>query len=133
MKTLVFVATTFLLSATLATAQFSPEAKYDAGSVSALVDKVHVDLNQAYGVRHFSDSDRDRLNHAEKELREFAQKWQAGHFDKGQLDGAVESIQHVLDNNKIHAGERDVLSDDLSQLRLMREAHDRHEIDGDRH
>ena len=133
MKTLVFIAGSFFICATLATAQFAPEAKYDPASVSALVDRVHADLNQAYGVRHFSDSDRDRLNHSEKELRDFAQKWQAGHFDKGQLDGAVESIQHVLDNNKIRPGERDVLSDDVAQLRLMRDAHDRHEIEGDRH
>src|SRR5580658_8273419 len=125
--------TTLLAAATLAHAQFGPEPKYDAGSVSVLVDRVHADLNHAYGEWHFSDADRDRLNHSEKELRDFAKKWEAGKFDKGQLDGAIDSVQHVLDNNKMPTGDRDALSEDLSQLRRMREAHDRHEIQGDPH
>ena len=52
--------------------RFGPEAKYDSSSVTALVDRVHTDLDHAYGRFHFSNSDRDRLNNAEKQLREFA-------------------------------------------------------------
>ena len=133
MHRLALTAATLLAAATLMHAQFGPEPKYDAGTVSTLVDRVHTDLNHTYGVFHFSDSDRDRLNHAEKDLREFAQKWDNGKFDKGQLDGAIDKVQNVLDNNKMPADQRDVLSDDLSQLRKMREAHDHHEIQGDPH
>ena len=133
MNRFALAAATLLVAASLTHAQFGPEPRYDAGSVSALVDRVHADLNHAYGEWHFSDADRDRLNHSEKELRDFAAKWDAGKFDKGQLDGAIDSVQHVLDNNKMPVGDRDALSEDLSQLRKMREAHDRHEIEGDRH
>src|SRR5258708_39482498 len=105
------------------------EVKYDASSVTALVDRVHSDLDHAYTRFHFSNSDRDRLNKAEKQLRDFAKKWESGKFDKGELDDAISSIQHVLDNNKLHAEDRDALSDDVNQLRRMREAHDRHEIE----
>jgi hypothetical protein len=133
MNRFALAASTLLVAATLTHAQFGPEPKYDAASVSTLVDRVHADLNHAYGEWHFSDADRDRLNHSEKELRDFATKWEAGKFDKGQLDGAIDSVQHVLDNNRMPVGDRDALSDDLSQLRKMREAHDRHEIEGDRH
>jgi hypothetical protein len=107
-------------------AQFG--AKYDSRSVSELVDRVHTDLDRAYGVHHFSGDDRDRLNHAEKELRDFAQKWDHGKFDKGQLDGAISAIQHALDHNKMPPNARDAISDDVSQLRKMREAYDHHEI-----
>lgn len=82
-------------------AQFSSGPKYDASEVTALVDRVHADLNHAYSVFHFSGEDRERLNKAEKESRDFAQKWSKGKFDKGQLDGVISSIQHVLDNNKL--------------------------------
>ena len=133
MNRFALAAATLLVAASLTHAQFGPEPRYDAGSVSALVDRVHADLNHAYGEWHFSDADRDRLNHSEKELRDFAAKWDAGKFDKGQLDGAIDSVQHVLDNNKMPVGDRDALSEDLSQLRKMREAHDRDEIEGDRH
>ncbi len=109
--------------------RFGPEAKYDSSSVTALVDKVHTDLDRSYGRFHFSNSDRDRLNNAEKQLREFAKKWEGGKFDKGQLDDAIGTIQHVLDENKLREEDRDALSDDVSQLRRMREAHDRHEIE----
>lgn len=60
---------------TPAYAQFEGGSRYDAHSVSVLVDRVHSDLDHAYGVFHFSSGDRDRLNHAEKKLREFARKW----------------------------------------------------------
>jgi hypothetical protein len=109
-------------------AQFGPENRYRPTEVSALIDRVHEDLNHAYGVWHFSDSDRDRLNNAEKQLREFADKWSKAKFDKGELDSAIGAIQHVLDNNRMPQEQRDALSDDIARLRRMREAYDRHEI-----
>ena len=129
-----FILTAALLAAAnLTYAQFESEPKYDSSTVMALVDRVHNDLNQSYKERHFSSDDRDRLNKAEKELREFAKKWQGGKFDKGQLDDAIESIQHVLDHNHLASGERDAVSDDVSQLRKMREAYNKHEIEGAHH
>lgn len=128
-----YLLATLLAGATLTYSQFDSGPKYDAGAVSALVDRVHTDLNHAYGMWHFSNGDRDRLNHAEKELREFAGKWDHGKFDKGELNGAVDSIQRVLDDNRMPSQDRDAISNDLSQLRKMREAYERHEIEGTRH
>jgi hypothetical protein len=108
--------------------RFGPEPRYDPSTVTELVEKVHTDLDHSYSRFHFSSSDRDRLNNAEKQLRDFAKKWEGGKFDKGELDDAIGAIQHVLDNNKLHEEDRDALSQDVNQLRRMREAHDRHEI-----
>lgn len=113
-------------------AQFGPGPKYQPSEVTALVDRVHKDLNHAYSVFRFSGDDRERLNKAEKESRDFAQKWAKGKFDKDQLDDVIGSIQHVLYNNKLPVDARDALSEDVSQLRNMREAYDRHEIGGTR-
>jgi hypothetical protein len=112
----------------VANAQFDGGPRYDAHSVTALVDRVHTDLDHAYGVWHFSNDDRDRLNHAEKELREFAQTWDKGKFEVGRLDDAIGSIQHILDKNKLPETDRAALSDDVSQLRRMREAYKKHDI-----
>lgn len=128
MNRFALTAAMLFVAATLVNAQFESEPKYDAGAVSALVDRVHTDLNHAYGAYHFSKGDRDRLNHAEKELRDFSQKWDHGKFDKGQLNGAIDSVQHVLNDNKMPAQDRDAISDDVSQLRRMKEAYERHEI-----
>jgi hypothetical protein len=122
------IAAALLAFAPSAHSQFGPENRYNPTQVSALIDRVHEDLNHAYGAWKFSDADRDRLNKAEKQLREFAQKWNQAKFDKGELDDAVAGIQHVLDNNKLPVASRDALGDDVGQLRQMREAYDRGEI-----
>lgn len=110
-------------------AQYGPAGgPYHPDSVSNLVDKVHTDLNRGYDQWHLSNGDRDRLNNAEKRLRSFARDWRRTRFDKGDLDGAIAAIQHVLDNNHLTGPERDDLWSDVEQLRRMREAYDRHEI-----
>ncbi len=112
-----------------ALAQYGPAGgPYQPDSVSALVDKVHTDLNQGYDHWHLSNGDRDRLNRAEKRLRAFAEEWRHTKFDKGDLDDSISTIQHVLDNNHLAGAERDALSSDVDHLRQMREAYDRHEI-----
>ena len=114
---------------TLAQAQYGPAGgPYQPDSVSALVDRVHEDLNRGYPVWHMEGGDRGRLNDAEKELREFSQQWRRGKFDKGKLDHSISSVQHVLDNNHLKGGERDALWNDVEELRRMREAYDRREI-----
>jgi hypothetical protein len=114
---------------TLAQAQYGqPGGPYQPDSVSALIDRVHADLDHGYAVWKVDGGDRGRLNGAEKELREFAEHWRKGNFDKGKLDHAISSIQHVLDNNHLKGGERDALSKDVDELRGMRAAYDRHEI-----
>jgi hypothetical protein len=114
---------------TLAQAQFGePGGLYQPASVTALVEKVHTDLNAGYDHWHLSNADRGRLNNAEKRLRNFAHDWQNAKFDKGDLDDSVSAIQHVLDNNHLNGPERDALWSDVDQLRKMREAYDRHEI-----
>ena len=112
----------------LVQAQFGREERYRPAAVSALVDRVHEDLDRGYRAWHLSESDRDRLTHAEHQLRDFARHWREGRFDKGALDDSIAAIQHVLDNNHLRGGERDALWNDVGELRHMREAYDRHEI-----
>ena len=105
-----------------------PGGPYQPESVSALVDRVHDDLNHGYNVWHLREDDRDRLNKAEHQLRDFAKAWRNGKFDKGELDEAISGVQHVLDKNRLSGRERDDLWNDVESLRRMREAYDRHEI-----
>jgi len=123
-----FVAGALLMCGPVVRAQFDGGARYDAHSVSALVDRVHDDLDHAYRLKHFSNDDRERLNHAEKELREFSQTWDKGKFYVGRLDDAIGSIQHVLNDNKLPENARLPISDDVTQLHRMREAYKNHEI-----
>jgi hypothetical protein len=116
------IAAGLLRFAALAPAQYAPD------DVSALVDRVHADLNRGYEQWHLSKGDRDRLNNAVKQLREFAREWRQSKFDKGDLDSAIAAVQHVLDNNHLSGEARDAIWNDVEQLRRMREAYDRHEL-----
>jgi hypothetical protein len=121
-----FVLASFALPAM---AQYGPQGgPYQPPSVNALIDRVHTDLNRGYEHWHLANSDRNRLNDAEKKLRGFARDWERGKFSKGDLDDSIAAIQHVLDNNHLAGEERDALWSDTEQLRHMREAYDRHEI-----
>lgn len=114
---------------TLAQAQYGPaNGPYRPDVVSGLVERVHVDLNHGYGVWNLPHGDRDRLTHAEHQLRDFSAHWRNGRFDKGALDDSIGAVQHVLDNNHLAGRERDELWRDVEQLRGMRAAYDRHEI-----
>src|ERR1700678_3326116 len=114
---------------TVAQAQFGPpNGRYRPEAVSALIERVHADLNRGYAVWHLRQGDRERLTHAARQLRDFARRWREGRFDKGNLDGSIGAIQHVLDDNHLRGGERDALWNDVGELRGMREAYDRHEI-----
>jgi hypothetical protein len=116
-------------TATLLHAQYgAPGGPYQPQTVSELVDRVHQDLDHGYQAWHLHKADRDRLTHAEHQLRKFSGDWSRGKFDKDDLDQSIAAIQHVLDNNHLSGPERDALGQDVEQLRGMRQAYDRHEI-----
>jgi hypothetical protein len=127
-KILTFASLAILASGLMLRAQFGPRELYRPEAVSALVDRVHEDLNRGYEVWHLRNGDRDRLTHAEHQLRNFSRDWSRGKFDKDDLDQSIAAVQHVLDNNRLNGRERDALWSDVEQLRRMREAYDRHEI-----
>ena len=108
-KILVFASLAIAASGLMLRAQFGPRDLYRPEAVSALVGRVHEDLNRGYQVWHLKNSDRK--------------------FDKDDLDQSIAAVQHVLDNNRLTGRERDALWSDVEQLRRMREAYDRHEIE----
>jgi len=128
LRTLVLAAA-LVISAGAVSAQYGPAGgPYQPDSVTSLVNRVHEDLNRGYGEWKISKGDRDRLNAAAKQLRDFERDWRHGKFDKGDLDDAISAVQHVLDNNHLTGAARDAIWNDVGELRHMREAYDRHEI-----
>ena len=124
-----FVTTALMFFGATAHAQYGRAGgPYQPESVSALIERVHSDLNRGYDVWRLPGGDREPLDKAGKQLREFASDWRKGKFDKGDLDDAIEGIQKVVDKNRLAGPERDALWSDVEQLRQMREAYNRHEI-----
>ncbi len=118
--------TTFVAAAY---AQYGPpHGPYYPDRVSALVERVHLDLNRGYSHWNLSKGDQKRLNKAEDRLRDFARDWHHAKFNRGALDASISDIQQVVEKNHLRGRERDALWNDVEQLRRMREAYDRHEI-----
>lgn len=129
-ESLAFATALLLVSSFAAHAQFAPPAEYDADSVNALVHQVQFDLNAAYGNFHTPKADRDRLNDAEKHLTRFSNIWSRGSFNEGELQDVISHVQKVLNKNELPIADRDALTRDMTQLRRMGEAYERHEIRG---
>jgi hypothetical protein len=65
--------------------------------------------------------ERERYDNAMKHLSEFDRDLSRNKFDKGKLDEAIEDVKNVVEHNTLEPGLRDALSQDLSDLRALRE------------
>ena len=88
-----------------------------------LVDRAQSDLRDAAELEHGNDKQRDRYHDAQGHLSTFDRHLTKGHFDKGELDKAIGSIQGILDHNVLQASSRDALLRDAGDLRVARDRH----------
>ena len=68
--------------------------------------------------------DRARLERTRVQLDELQQKLARGFYDERQLDEVTASQQYVLQNNRLAARDRAILTDDLTKMRDFRVRHD---------
>jgi hypothetical protein len=54
-------------------------------------------------------------------LSEFDRELRAGRFDKDKLDTAIDDLKNVVKNNTLESHDRDTLSEDLANLRTLRD------------
>lgn len=97
------------------------QPRYDYGWGREPLDRVRADLDRsARDVGYLSRSEAHRIGHANEEIREFQEKWNRGRFDRGELNDVIGSLQHVVNSNRLRPRDRDMLIDDLAQLRDIR-------------
>src|ERR1700722_19794431 len=88
------VCVSFVALSGAAQAQFGPPGgRFRPESVSALIDRVHEDLNRGSGVWHPRQGNREPLTPAEPQRGDFPRHWRNGRFDRANLDGAIGAIQ----------------------------------------
>ena len=88
-----------------------------------VLDQVQADLRYAHSAA-YSRGEAKRLDKAREELWEFQRKWNAGRFDRHELDDSIAAIQRVVDHNGLDERARSVLWSDLRQLRDFRAQYD---------
>ena len=85
-----------------------------------LFDRVRADLDRAESHSYSSGGDRRRFNRVREELGEFQGKLANGRYDRHELDDTIDALKHVVNDSRLDYRDRDVLQDDLFQLRDFR-------------
>ncbi len=91
-----------------------PYARGDA------VDRALRDLDRARSYRFTDHHERKHFDQARKDLIRFQDNWARGKFDRGRLDGAIGNIQHLVNADRVHPRDREMLARDLNDLRELR-------------
>ncbi len=64
----------------------------------------------------------DRYGDAQRTLSKFDEELSKGKFDKDKLDKAIDELKKVVEHNTLSSQDRDALTNDLRELRLLRAA-----------
>lgn len=86
-----------------------------------LIDRTQSDLTAASELEHRGGDQHKRYNDAQGHLSSFDRHLVKGHFDKGELGKAIDSIKAILDKNVLQASSRDALMRDLEELRTVKD------------
>ena len=100
-------------------------ARQDRG----MFDRARMDLDRASAYPYASRADRKRFDEARSKLFDFESRFDQGRYEKHELNGAIDRIQHVVNSNSLDPRDRGALADDLRRMRDYREFRNHH---GDR-
>jgi len=78
-------------------------------------ERVRADLDRAESASYPNGGDRHRFNKVREELNEFQRSG-----NRGELNEAISALQKVVNKNRLSYQDRDVLNQDLYQLRDFR-------------
>ncbi len=93
-----------------------------------LIARVQTDLQRAsefatsgnaVKIKH-DDKQIERYRNAQRSASNFDRKLSQGKFDKGDLDDAINDLKNVVEHNTLQSEDRDALTTDLRELRLLR-------------
>lgn len=93
----------------------------DRGNYSgSIIDQVQADLSRAAAYSYTDNHERGHFNQAQQALQDFQNRWARGRFDKGPLDRAATSLQHLVNSDQLDERDRSILANDLNALRQFR-------------
>ena len=85
------------------------------------LDEVRADLDRAArDMYYLSRSEMNRFNKVRHEIGEFQRKWERGKFNRRELDDVIRSLDQVVNRNRLHPRDRDLLLNDIARLRGFR-------------
>lgn len=89
---------------------------------NGLIGRVQSDLGRAAANSYTDRHERKHFDTAQRALADFENRWSQGRFDRGRLDAAISSLNHLVDSRQLNPRDRSLLSNDMFALRQFREA-----------
>jgi hypothetical protein len=83
-----------------------------------LFQRVREDVDRVQASTFPVSTDEFRLAKTKHELDELQDQLAAGHYDERELDDVISALQRVVTSNKLSGRDRDMLTDDLSHMRV---------------
>jgi hypothetical protein len=85
-----------------------------------IIGRTMSDLNRAGMWARHDKHDRKRVDHAQRELMKFQDKWARGKFDSHPLDEAIDEMKDLVGSNHVSPRDREMLMRDVEGLRAFR-------------
>ena len=109
---------------TLGAQQYQPRSDYyyrsDRGEDrNWMLNRVRTDLDNAADHTIPFTRDRWQINRAKDSVSEFQRDMSNGHYDRAALDRAIDSMQRVVDGNRLPYRWQQKLNDDTNRLREL--------------
>jgi hypothetical protein len=87
---------------------------------SGVIERTMSDLDRAARSAQLDNHERNHFSRAMQQLSQFRDRWSRGEFNRGNLDKAIEDVQHLVNADRVHPRDRDLLARDLTALRDFR-------------
>src|ERR1039457_1075451 len=96
------------------------------------LERVRADLERAErDMNYLIEDARRRFRRVRERVSEFQRDWERGHFDREALNETIRGLENIIQRDRLHRRDQDLLAGDVSQLRRMKERYERGG-DGDR-
>ena len=111
-----------LMAATMQAQSGRYDRPYDGRYRREPLDEVRADLDRAArDMNYLSRPEMNRFNKVRHEIGEFQRKWERGKLDRRDLDDVIRSLDQVVNRNRLHPRDRDLLLNDIARLRGFRD------------
>ena len=90
------------------------------------LDRVRADLNRAErDLTYLSQDELRRFRIVRERIFEFQRNWERGRYDREALNGTIRGLENIIERYRLRPRDKDLLVDDVSRLREMRDRHER--------
>ena len=97
---------------------------------NSLIGRVLTNLDNAAANAWLDGHERKHFEKAAKSLQAFEYRRAQGKFDRGKLDEAIQSLEHLANADRISDRDRDLLARDIQNLRQFRTSGGRYTNEG---